>query len=203
MAINVNKVKEAAWLFQIFNDYYIVPALIDRAPLEFAEVRYLNPFFVNLSTTVVRRNDDGGFRTPIVEWNAYPSQYYTLMLIDADSPSTEEPLKQQYVHWLVVNIPRNSVPSGEVLFEYLPAFMQPGSGIHRCFILIYHQQFGRINSSGAPQTRRYSPRMGFLTRNFAEFYNLGHPIAGIIFFIPHPPFIPRPSGPAVQPTTTN
>ncbi|KAL8130659.1 hypothetical protein V2J09_019814 [Rumex salicifolius] len=99
--------------------------------------------------------------------------FYTLVMVDPDAPSPSNPNLREYLHWLVTDIPATTGASfgQEVVCYESP---RPSMGIHR-FIFVLFRQLGR-------QTV-YAPgwRQNFITRDFAELYNLGSPVAAVYF----------------------
>ncbi|KAI5005811.1 protein HEADING DATE 3A-like [Hordeum vulgare subsp. vulgare] len=99
--------------------------------------------------------------------------FYTLVMVDPDAPSPSDPSLREYLHWLVTDIPATTGVSfgTEVVCYEGP---RPVLGIHRLVFLLF-QQLGR-------QTV-YAPgwRQNFSTRDFAELYNLGLPVAAVYF----------------------
>ncbi|KAJ3683081.1 hypothetical protein LUZ60_013308 [Juncus effusus] len=98
---------------------------------------------------------------------------YTLVMVDPDAPSPSDPNLREYLHWLVTDIPGTTGPTfGQEIVSYESP--RPTAGIHR-FVFVLFQQLGR-------QTV-YTPgwRQNFNTRDFAELYNLGSPIAAVYF----------------------
>lgn len=101
-------------------------------------------------------------------------EYYTLIMIDPDSPSRSNPTEREYLHWLVVNIPGNDISRGSTKLDYLGADPVSGTGIHRYTFLIFKQPkllyvFGQAS------------RANFNTKSFAEAYKLGDAVAGNFF----------------------
>nr|QQD47950.1 flowering locus T [Chimonanthus praecox] len=99
--------------------------------------------------------------------------FYTLVMVDPDAPSPSDPYLREYLHWLVTDIPATTGASfGQEIVCYENP--RPTVGIHR-FVLVLFQQLGR-------QTV-YAPgwRQNFITRDFAELYNLGPPVAALYF----------------------
>ncbi|KAH7658143.1 Phosphatidylethanolamine-binding protein [Dioscorea alata] len=99
--------------------------------------------------------------------------FYTLVMVDPDAPSPSDPSIREYLHWLVTDIPGTTAASfGQEIVSYESP--SPSLGIHR-FVFVLFQQFGR-------QTV-YAPgwRQSFNTRDFAELYNLGAPVAAVYF----------------------
>nr|QLM02154.1 flowering locus T 2C_1 [Hypoxis decumbens]QLM02155.1 flowering locus T 2C_2 [Hypoxis decumbens] len=98
---------------------------------------------------------------------------YTLVMVDPDAPSPSEPSLREYLHWLVTDIPGTTEATygNEVMSYENP---RPTAGIHR-YVFALFQQLSR-------QTV-YAPgwRQNFNTRDFAELYNLGTPVAAVFF----------------------
>ncbi|XP_073124975.1 protein VERNALIZATION 3-like [Henckelia pumila] len=99
--------------------------------------------------------------------------FYTLVMVDPDAPSPSDPNLREYLHWLVTDIPATTGTTfgREIVCYENPS---PSMGIHR-FIFVLFSQLGR-------QTV-YAPgwRQNFSTRDFAELYNLGSPVAAVYF----------------------
>ncbi|XAR65847.1 hypothetical protein NMG60_11011819 [Bertholletia excelsa] len=99
--------------------------------------------------------------------------FYTLVMVDPDAPSPSDPNLREYLHWLVTDIPATTgVTFGQEVVCYESP--RPSMGIHR-FVIVLFRQLGR-------QTV-YAPgwRQNFITRDFAELYNLGLPVAAFYF----------------------
>ncbi|XP_052184124.1 protein HEADING DATE 3A-like isoform X1 [Diospyros lotus] len=108
--------------------------------------------------------------------------FYTLVMVDPDAPSPSDPSLREYLHcnmflrWiprLVTDIPATtSANFGQEVVCYESP--RPSMGIHR-FVFVLFRQLGR-------QTV-YAPgwRQNFNTREFAELYNLGLPVAAVYF----------------------
>ncbi|XP_027090020.1 protein HEADING DATE 3A-like [Coffea eugenioides] len=99
--------------------------------------------------------------------------FYTLVMVDPDAPSPSNPNLREYLHWLVTDIPATTGASfGQEIVCYESP--RPSMGIHR-FVFALFRQLGR-------QTV-YAPgwRQNFSTRDFAELYNLGSPVAAIYY----------------------
>nr|ABN46890.1 flowering locus T-like protein [Vitis labrusca x Vitis vinifera] len=99
--------------------------------------------------------------------------FYTLVMVDPDAPSPSNPNLREYLHWLVTDIPATTGANfGQEIVCYESP--RPTAGIH-CFVFVLFRQLGR-------QTV-YAPgwRQNFNTRDFAELYNLGLPVAAVYF----------------------
>ncbi|XP_074566167.1 protein FLOWERING LOCUS T 1-like [Curcuma longa] len=100
---------------------------------------------------------------------------YTLIMVDPDAPSPSEPALREYLHWLVTDIPATTcATSGEEIVMYESP--RPHLGIHRYVFVLFRQL--RV-----VQTTVFAPgwRQNFNTRDFAELYNLGLPVAAVYF----------------------
>ncbi|KAM0056661.1 putative phosphatidylethanolamine-binding protein [Helianthus debilis subsp. tardiflorus] len=99
--------------------------------------------------------------------------FHTLVMVDPDAPSPSDPNLREYLHWLVTDIPATTGArfGQEVVCYESP---RPSLGIHRMVFVLF-RQLGR-------QTV-YAPgwRQNFNTRDFAELYNLGSPVAAVYF----------------------
>ncbi|GAB4835348.1 hypothetical protein Ancab_000259 [Ancistrocladus abbreviatus] len=99
--------------------------------------------------------------------------FYTLIMVDPDAPNPSNPSLREYLHWLVTDIPATTGSTfGQEMVCYESP--QPTMGIHRIVFVLF-KQLGR-------QTV-YAPgwRQNFNTREFAELYNLGLPVAAMYF----------------------
>ncbi|XP_043725286.1 protein HEADING DATE 3A-like [Telopea speciosissima] len=99
--------------------------------------------------------------------------FYTLVMVDPDAPSPSDPNLREYLHWLVTDIPEGTTANfGQEIVCYESP--RPSIGIHR-FVFVLFRQLGR-------QTV-YAPgwRQNFYTRDFAELYNLGLPVAAAYY----------------------
>ncbi|KAI3746138.1 hypothetical protein L6452_08560 [Arctium lappa] len=99
--------------------------------------------------------------------------FHTLVMVDPDAPSPSDPNLREYLHWLVTDIPATTGArfGQEVVCYESP---RPLMGIHRMVFVLF-RQLGR-------QTV-YAPgwRQNFNTKDFAEAYNLGSPVAAVYF----------------------
>ncbi|MQM19910.1 hypothetical protein Taro_052922 [Colocasia esculenta] len=105
--------------------------------------------------------------------------FYTLVLVDPDSPSPSNPTRREYLHWLVTDINPASTgsgsgvsnllhTSGQELVSYEPP--QPSAGIHRLVFVLFRQ-------AGRLAVRPPEWRANFNTRAFLEYNSLSSPVA--------------------------
>ncbi|KAI8884803.1 PEBP-like protein [Backusella circina FSU 941] len=68
------------------------------------------------------------------------NSHYTLVLIDPDAPTRDDPKMSPYRHWVVCNIPGSSnfVQATEIS-SYMGPAPPPGTGDHRYIYLLYKQ----------------------------------------------------------------
>nr|UUW44837.1 mother of FT [Equisetum bogotense] len=108
----------------------------------------------------------------------------TLLMVDPDAPTPENHTRRSLVHWMVTNIP-SSPPlhqqeiweRGCEVFPYHGPKIQ--SGLHRYYFLLFQQE-DRIH---VPFPKDNTDRAPFSIRNFTKAYNLGYPIAGVLFLV--------------------
>ncbi|KAK7304305.1 hypothetical protein VNO77_45173 [Canavalia gladiata] len=99
--------------------------------------------------------------------------FYTLVMVDPDAPSPGNPNQREYLHWLVSNIPATTGANfGEEVVGYESP--RPILGIHRIVFVLFRQ-------SGRQTIQAPGWRANFNTRDFAEVYNLGLPVAATYF----------------------
>ncbi|XP_010268334.1 PREDICTED: protein HEADING DATE 3A-like [Nelumbo nucifera] len=107
------------------------------------------------------------------EIHIYKTIHY-LVMVDPDAPNPCDPTMREYLHWLVVDIPEGTDATfGQEITSYegpSPTIV----GIHR-YVFALFRQSGR-QTTGAPGWRQ-----NFCTRDFAELYNLGLPVAATYF----------------------
>lgn len=74
---------------------------------------------------------------PMVRYEADASSLWTLVLTSLDGHLMEK--DKEYVHWLVANIPGNSLDKGDTIVDYLRPFPLKGTGYHRYVFVLYKQ----------------------------------------------------------------
>ncbi|XP_077300522.1 phosphatidylethanolamine-binding protein homolog F40A3.3-like isoform X2 [Arctopsyche grandis] len=170
-----------------FQTNQVVPDVIAVAPQELLKVKYPSGVEVSegneLTPTQVKD-------VPSVQWSADPNSLYTLCMTDPDAPSRKEPQHREWHHWLVGNIPGNSVEKGETLSQYVGSGPPPDTGLHRYVFLVYKQpsklEFGepRLTNTNADN------RGGFSIAKLAAKYALGDPIAGNFYQAKFDDYVP-------------
>ncbi|XP_037408834.1 protein FLOWERING LOCUS T-like [Triticum dicoccoides] len=110
---------------------------------------------------------------PTVRITGRAGSLYTLVMVDPDVPGPSDPSEREYLHWFVTDIPEGGdVGHGTEVVAYEKP--QPTAGIHRLAFVVFRQ---------AAREAIYAPgwRSNFITRDMAECYNLGAPVAAAYF----------------------
>lgn len=120
---------------------------------------------------------------PFVFWpvNCRAHDYYTLLFIDPDAPSRQNPNLRIIQHWTIVNIENNNIETGNVLTEYLGSLPGKNTGLHRYIFLLFKQPRRLQFYEPLIVLTNVNDRVNFSVRAFASKYNLGKPIAGNYF----------------------
>ncbi|CBI75519.1 Flowering Locus T-like protein, putative [Triticum aestivum] len=110
---------------------------------------------------------------PTVHITGRAGSLYTLVMVDPDVPGPSDPSEREYLHWVVTDIPEGGdvVRGTEVVAYEKP---QPRTGIHRLtFVVFRHAAQVDMDAPGG--------RSNFVTRDLAECYKLGAPVAAAYF----------------------
>ncbi|CEI96018.1 hypothetical protein RMCBS344292_10189 [Rhizopus microsporus] len=71
------------------------------------------------------------------------TRFYTIMLVDPDSPDVANKAYQQHCHWLLANVPLSATESivtgGDVVLDYVPPHPQKGTKYHRYTLIAFEQ----------------------------------------------------------------
>lgn len=113
-----------------------------------------------------------------IAWPDDPSKLYTIMIIDLDAPTPENPTKSPLLHYLATNIPGDDIGYGDILMSYIPPNPPVGSNPHRYQVDVYEQ----LSRYDAPpiQERAKFPVDAFVRKNRLR------PYAQIIFLTSKP-----------------
>ncbi|XP_011495075.1 PREDICTED: protein D3-like [Ceratosolen solmsi marchali] len=160
----------------------IVPDIVSKAPNELLSVifKYGNDkeknlqFGEELTPTIVKD-------PPTISWLVDDSAFYTIVMIDPDSPSSQDPKLQEMLHWLVANIPGSDISKGEIIAEYIGSAPSKDTGLHRYVLLAYKQTNKLIIDMPHISNHERTGRPNFVVRDFARKFNLGEPIAANMF----------------------
>ncbi|ROI82016.1 39S ribosomal protein L38, mitochondrial [Anabarilius grahami] len=76
-------------------------------------------------------------QAPQIRFEAEENSLWTLLLTSPDEHLLDG--EQEYLHWLVGNIPGNAVTSGEEICHYISPFPARGTGFHRYAFILFKQ----------------------------------------------------------------
>nr|XP_018911615.1 PREDICTED: OV-16 antigen-like isoform X2 [Bemisia tabaci] len=154
----------------------IVPDVIDVFPKKILQVEYENQREVAMGNNMTRWDT---IEDPVkISYTADPKSYYTIIMTDPDCPSRENPIHREWQHWVLVNIPGAEWTQGFYLTDYIGIL-----DVHRYVFLLFKQP-GILNFTERVLDARPIEllRYKFSTKNFAEKYKFGPPVA-INFFM--------------------
>ncbi|GAB4820451.1 hypothetical protein N2152v2_007497 [Parachlorella kessleri] len=98
---------------------------------------------------------------------------------DPDPPDPANPIRKEWLHWLVTNISNSDISTGQELASYMgPA---PPIGTHRYVFMLFKQPNQEPIQAEEPTGGK---RAHFNTREFAKKYNLGDPVS-VVYFNSH------------------
>lgn len=71
-----------------------------------------------------------------------PNQYYSLIMVDPDAPSSSNPIYADFVHWIITNmiLENNRISQGNQIIEYMKPTPPPGSGSHHYISLLFQHK---------------------------------------------------------------
>jgi phosphatidylethanolamine-binding protein (PEBP) family uncharacterized protein len=111
---------------------------------------------------------------PDVKFDGAPDKHYSLLMVDPDAPSPDDPKMREWLHWVVVNIPGSDVSKGFTMTPYNGP--TPPRGTHRYVFLLYEQPEGvTLPKSHIKQ------RAKFHADKWAKDHKLGDPIGATYF----------------------
>lgn len=158
----------------------LVPDILSSTPSRWLGVYFPSGAKVHLGNRIAL---DKVAEEPELIWEVVAGRLYTVLFVDPDAPSRDNPIYRSFLHWLVVNVPGTDIDGGEVLAPFLKSQPPPGSGFHRYVFLIYEQpdceDFEGLPDYTSPTT---SVRQSFSVEGFTKQFNLGIPIAGNFYY---------------------
>ncbi|KAJ8917448.1 hypothetical protein NQ315_005495 [Exocentrus adspersus] len=161
-----------------FKDNAVTPDVISAVPDKILDVEYLDSGKkVNLGNELAPKEVK---EIPHVGYDADPDSFYTLIMTDPDAPSRKNPVRREWNHWLVVNIPGPAISEGETITEYVGSAPPKGSGLHR-YVFVLFQQPGKLTFDEPQHSKTDGKRGNFSTEKLRKKYNLGKPVAGNFF----------------------
>ncbi|KAF1923027.1 PEBP-like protein [Didymella exigua CBS 183.55] len=118
--------------------------------------------------------------TPSVTFSAASdsasTQSFTLLLIDPDAPTPDDPKFAYWRHWVVTNIPSNSgsgdVKGGKTITQYLAPGPKDESGPHRYLFLLFKEPQGFGVEKSDVGGEEFVDRRSFGAKDFVEKWGL-------------------------------
>jgi len=98
------------------------------------------------------------------------SGLHTLIFIDPDAPSRENPIRRNILHWIIINMRTSQINTGRRLISYTGSAPPAATGDHRYIFLIYKQRHIIEHS-------QISQRAGWNLTRFVGDFSLNKPIA--------------------------
>lgn len=103
---------------------------------------------------------------PQIKFNVPANKFYTVLMVDPDAPSKDNPENKHWLHWMIIN-------NNNTIVDFQPSSPPIGSGEHRYFIYLLEQQ----KEIKVPTAY---PRQKFPIDSFIKKYNL-KPIASAMY----------------------
>jgi len=180
--------EEATNIKQSFESHQIVSDVITTAPASTICIKYPSGVEVKL----------GNVLTPTqvkdvpsnISWPIEANSLYTLVFSDPDAPSRKNPIRREFLHWLVVNIPGTDISKGETFTEYIGSGPPEGTGLHRYVFLVFKQPNSLALNRTKASNRSADGRPRFLVADFAKEHNLGAPVAGNFYQAQFDDYVP-------------
>lgn len=117
---------------------------------------------------------------PELSFEADADKLYTLVMVDKDAPSRENPKFGFWRHWIRVNVEGNKVAdTGFEVSPYIGPGPPPKTGLHRYVFLVYQQEGGRIEHDFWGNDGMDGKCFDF--QAWAEQHKLGEPLAAWYF----------------------
>ncbi|CAF1359975.1 unnamed protein product [Adineta ricciae] len=94
-------------------------------------------------------------------------KYLTLVMIDPDAPSGENPITGPFIHWILANFKANDGKDGQPICAYTGPGPRAGTGRHRYMFLIYQsdEQVKQDRKFDTIPERRKFPMATFVENN--------------------------------------
>lgn len=126
-----------------------------------------------------------------LSWPYLCSKYYTLVMVDPDAPSRANPEYREILHWLVGNIRKNDLSTGQTIAQYIGAAPPEGTGLHRYILLIFRQPHYINFDEPFIHNRTTNGRTNFSVRKFQQKYDLMGPMSGNFFQAAYDDYVPE------------
>ncbi len=99
---------------------------------------YKNNIYLEYNDSTMKYNDlttkQSTSLEPKISFNSNPSKLYTIISIDPDAPSPDNPVNKYHLHMLKIN-------SNQIINPYQGPNPPAGSGIHRYYTCVFEQDY--------------------------------------------------------------
>ncbi|GBM89914.1 Protein D1 [Araneus ventricosus] len=157
-----------------FRTSNIVPIIISIVPEYALQVEFKNKS-VRCGDTLNRL--ETRYQPTIINFKGEKNKFHTLVMIDPDMPSPQNPSLACYRHWLIENIPGDLVNFGDLVSWYEPPEPPIDSDPHRYIFLVY-EQLTKLKDHLDNNQRTH-----FNLQKFTKDRGLQGPIAGNFFYL--------------------
>jgi len=154
-----------------FKSHRVVPDVLDTWPPHTAVIQYQHGHEAKLGNVLTPQLTSV---QPRVHFPSEAGAYYTLITLDPDAPSADNPEFRHYLHWLVLNIPGTGSDhidphQGNTLAPYMGPAPPAGTGPHRYCFIIYRQGSQVEASTVVDRTvEKNEHRKGFSLEEFVK-----------------------------------
>lgn len=125
----------------------------------------MNSFQITISDTIIKNGliipFDKSQSRPDIKFNKSPDEYYTIIMVDPDAPSRQNPINKYWLHLLIVN-------NNSEIVKFEPPSPPTGSGNHR-YVFFLLKQSGVLHGS---KLKSVNGRKNFNVREFIANNNL-------------------------------
>lgn len=113
---------------------------------------------------------------PTIRYNFKKGKLYTLIMVDHDAPSPENPINKYFLHWIMINIDDKGL--GDEPISYKAANPPEGSGLHRYTFMLFEQKY--VIEPKTILSYVDKKRVKFSPKKFTKRFDL-NPVASITF----------------------
>nr|ALS40432.1 putative odorant-binding protein A5-2 [Zeugodacus tau] len=172
---------------KLFRDMEVVPDILDEPPKEMLKIEYNDGLVVGNGEefTPTQTKDE-----PKLYWTSEHESYYTVIMVNPDIPTRQNPLLREWLHWLVVNVPGADIAKGDIIDPYIGPMAPKMSGVLRYVFLIYKQPGKQMFDEAIMTNTDVTGHEKFSSMGFAGKYNM-ELVAGNLFQSRWDELVPR------------
>nr|XP_018905875.1 PREDICTED: protein D3-like [Bemisia tabaci] len=181
-------IRSAKEIEESLRHYSLLPDVISYAPKQMLWMEFIDDFIADIG------NDLSGldvlYPPWLIKWPCKNDSYYAILGTGPDTLVNGLPIKKEFMHWLVVNIPGKHVADGRAILhgkrlaDYIGPAPPKGKGYHRYAFFVYEQTMGKtkynIPKLNATET---DPLRQFNSEEFAKKMYFGKAIATNFFCV--------------------